>query len=151
MATPIRQTLVDNINTQLQTITTGNGYETNLGSNVFEWRETPLQQSELPGIIFRDPSNQQSKTFGKHESTLRLEIEVYTQGLPAIMRKAIADVIKCIGVEGLKANPFTVAEVVKFSGDEEIDASHTEHRFSGVKMTFEIEYLTDPWNPFTNT
>ena len=136
MATPIRQTLIDNIKTQLQTITTGNGYETNLGSNVFEWRETPLQQSELPGIVIRDPSNQQTKTFGKHESVLKLEIEIYTQGLPVVTRKAIADVIKCIGVEGLKDQPFTVAEVVKFSGDEEIDASHTEHRFAGVKMNF---------------
>lgn len=151
MATPIRQTLVDNIKTQLQTITTGNGYETNLGSNIFEWRETPIQQSELPGIIFRHINNQRSITFAKDVCVLRLEIEIYTQGLPAIMQKAIADVIKCIGVEGSKVNPFTVAEVIKFAGDEEIDASHTEHRFAGVKMTFEIEYIIDPWNPFTNT
>lgn len=151
MATPIRQTLINNIKTQLQTITVANSYETNLGSNVFEWRESPLQQSELPAIILRDPSNQLVKTFGKHESVLRLELEIYTQGTPATMRKAIADVIKCIGVEGKKDNPFTVAEVIKFAGDEEIETEHTEHKFAGVKMTFEIEYITDPWDPFTNT
>jgi hypothetical protein len=52
MPDSIRQTLVERVTVRMQSISTANGYETNLGTNVREW-VTHLQQEDVPadGLI----------------------------------------------------------------------------------------------------
>lgn len=146
-----RETLIQNIITQLETISVANGYETNIGANVFEWRETPLQESELNCITVRDTNNSTEIAIQKHEHTLNLDVEIFAKNsTPQLMRKAIADVVKCIGVEAKKATPFTVAQSVKPVSDEVIENDQEKVSFSGILLKFEIEYVTDPWDPYND-
>ncbi len=48
MADSKRQQIISAIKTGLQSITIANGYETDLGSSIYEWRLAEYQSMELP-------------------------------------------------------------------------------------------------------
>lgn len=141
-----RQQVVEALDTLLKTILTTNGYETDLGNNVFEWRATPLAEDETPGIIWRDTADTIDLTIGENQHNLNFEILLFAQGTtaPSTIRKMIADVVKAIGsdltlgglVEDIKQN------------SENIGTDQAE-RFNAVAMlTFTVIYTTEPFNPY---
>ncbi len=142
-----RQSIIDTIDTQLKTILTANGYDTDLGSNVFEWRQVPLQASELPALIYRDAmSETEIIVLDKHTHKLTLEVEVKTEPGAidgTLARKMIADVVKAIGVDhtwgalAIKTDPLNSEIIFDEGGKEKI--------ISGAIINFEIMYRTDLW------
>ena len=54
MADSKRETVVQALDTLLETITTVGGYETNAGSNVYGWRDTPVDATMLPALVWRE-------------------------------------------------------------------------------------------------
>ncbi len=140
-----RQSIIDAIDTQLKTILIANGYDTDLGSNVFEWRQVPLQESELPALIYRDVTSEiEIIVLDRHTHILNLEVEVKTQPgstSGSLARKMIADVIKAIGVDhtwgalAIKTDP--VSSEIVFEQHEKI--------ITGAIINFEITYRTDLW------
>jgi len=92
-----RQQIVDYLSTELKKILKTNGYNTDAGKNVFEWRDTPLQKTELPGIVFRDNLvNKTAGTIGMFRWLMRLEIAIFGKSASEI-RSVIEDVIRVIG------------------------------------------------------
>ena len=53
MADTILKKLSDKVKTRLQTILVASGFQSNLGSNIFRWRMTPIEPAEMPGAAFR--------------------------------------------------------------------------------------------------
>ena len=155
MTDSIHQDIVDAFKTLLQTITVVNGYETNLGNNVYEWRPTALEENELPGLVFRDKPGKTDIAIGKHQHNLDVEIEIKVSGstVSATMRKCIADVIKCIGTQNTIGGTCLsgLAEDIIYGDAPEIETDQANKYFGSILMKFTIIFLTNPWNPYTNT
>lgn len=150
MTDSIYQDVIDAFKTLLQTITTTNSYETNLGSNVYEWRPTALEENELPGLIFRDSPGKTDIAIQKHQHNINVDLEIVVSGstTPATMRKCISDVIKCIGTDLTLSG---LCEDIIYGDAPEMETEQANKYFGSIVMKFIIIHLTDPWNPYANT
>jgi len=152
MPTSIRQLVVTALDTLLKTILVANGYNLGLGSNVFWWRDTPLQVSELPGLVCRDTNDTMVRAIGQHEHALTIEIIALLESSDsgASIRQATADIIKAIGTN---VSPNTClggyAEDINPPDSEVIEVEHEGIKGYGLKMIFQVIYATSPFDPYT--
>jgi hypothetical protein len=145
MTDSIRQQLIDKIDARFKTITTANGYKTNIGSHVYDWLGRELDDSELDALIYRDVLSEiEVGTIHEYSNQLRLEIEVKTKLASSTakqVRKMIEDVYKAIGVDdrwsGLAIDTQPVSEMIDLQQYEEIMGS--------AMIVVAIEYDTDKW------
>ncbi len=95
-----RQEIVEAIKVRLPSIRTANGYGTDLGLHVFEWKVTAFGEGELPGVCFRDTEQTVAElTGGYRNNSLTVEFILGAASgalTPGIVRQAIADVVRCI-------------------------------------------------------
>ncbi len=94
----IRQRIIDALDTQLKSILIASGYDTNVGSNVFSWRDienNPFAASELPGLNYRDSISDRSVGCGSYDNTLRVDVEAYAASMEDI-RQILGDIEKVI-------------------------------------------------------
>lgn len=98
-----RQQIVNAVGLRLAGILIGSGYKTDLGNNVFLWRPTLLEDSELPGVNYRDISATQldTGTIGAFRWALDIEMQVITAGSTSVqaMREIINDIYTAIGTD----------------------------------------------------
>lgn len=141
-----RQQIVAAFDTRLKTILTGGGYNTNLGSNIFEWRVTPLAQDELPGAIWRDTDDSIEVSFQQDVHSLSIQVAVTVAGAtsPADARKLIADVTAAVATDTSLGG---LAEDAKVTG-ETIEFDQEERRIAGVVLTFVVEFVTNHMDPY---
>jgi len=136
---------MDKVMARLQSITIANGYNYDLGAHVYEWRVTPLEEANLPAIVYRDVDDS-VELIEAHRHKLGLEIEVIAKGDTSIvdMRKMIADVYKAIGTDihwdGLALNTYP-------QGDKIVKEQETQ-TIVGASINIVIEYRTREWNPY---
>lgn len=146
-----RQQIVDAVKARMATITTANGYTSNVGQQVFEWQATSVDASKLPCILVSDPvetnlggtddnKNSAQRTFGLQFEVSLLLAETNQTAVKA--RLALEDVIRAIGTDqkwsGLARRTEPVSDELKL--DEE------GTRISGVQMKFIVEYGRAPWS-----
>ncbi len=95
-----RQEILNAVKVRLATIRAVNGYETDLGTHVFEWKVTAFADSELPGIAVRDTEQRVAElTGGFRDNSLTVEFIVGAAAgtaTAATVRMAVVDVIRCI-------------------------------------------------------
>ena len=146
-----RQLICNKVDTRLKTILIANGYNTDLGKNVFEWRDNPIDESELPALGWRDvsedDSNASTGTIGYHNHVLTMEFKVATakgKTTAQEIRALLADVIKAVGVDqtwdGLAIRTDPVSN--------EMQVEEAETIIGGVTITLTITYQTKKWNPY---
>jgi hypothetical protein len=151
MADSIRQRICSAFDTRLKGITVAAGYATNVGQNVFEWIPAVIDQDQTPGILWMDvdesPSNLTTAgTIGYHDHRLRIEARIIASGSTSIatIRKALADVVRAIGVDttwgGLASRTNPVAN--------DMDAEKADRLAAAMRLTIEIDYTTHKWNPY---
>ena len=146
MTDSIRQQIIDKIDARFKTITTANGYKTNLGSHVFDWLDRELADSELDALAYRDVVNEiEPGTIHEYTNQLRLEIEVRTKNATTTakqVRKMIEDVYKAIGTDdrwsGLATDTQPVSEI--------IDIQQYDKIMGSAIIAVVIEYDTDKWS-----
>ncbi len=146
MSDPKQKTVFDAFVTQLKTILHASGYNTDLGNNVYAWRDTDLQESELPGMIVREADDQIWAAFQEWQHTMTVMLEVFGNGDDDYMRQIIADVVKCVGsnltltgvVEDIEP-PGAAIDVRKY---------HADKIYWHIKMQFRVIYLTAQWDPY---
>lgn len=149
----IRQQIVNKNLTALETILTANGFETEIGLNVSEWRTAPFSASELPAVVFRDldePQTQSSPRSPRVERQLHCQIEVVTaDDTPmAFIRKALADIEKAIGIaassgwDGLAGNtrPRVSRAIVE----------QNSNKVGGSTFEYYIDYPTVAFNSYAS-
>ncbi len=95
-----RQVIVDAIRTRLATILSSNGYNTDIGRHVFEWKVTAFADSDLPAVTFRDTDPTfRELTGGMQEVSLPVAF-IIGAALGAstmqVLRAAIEDVLSAI-------------------------------------------------------
>ncbi len=152
MADSKRQLVCTALDTRLKTILTASGYNTNLGLQVHEWRETPLDLSDLPACIWRDRSEDDGNatiggTIGYQIHQLKMELSVFISGstTPSQARQILADIQTAIGVDqtfgGLadRTDPLS----------NELEIAHEENEVGRLTVNITITYRTKKWNAYT--
>lgn len=142
-----RQQIVDAIKTRLQGILTVNGYNSNLGSNVFEWRTQTISASSLPALAFRDISANRVEDgpIGIFRWSLNMELEIVAESgssTPAEIRKMIADAYKVIGVDPKWGD---LAQFTAQPESDEMQFEQSEKIIGGASIKFSIVYDTPKW------
>ncbi len=148
MADSIRQQIIDAFETRLQTIAIADdGYETELGANISQYRTEDWQESDLPGGDIREGEESIEVSGTHHIFTLPLELEVKVSGTAsaADVRKVIADVTKAIGVS--KFSSFV--ETIRPLSNGEPDFDKKDKLFGGITMNFEVIYRTGAFDPYS--
>ncbi len=147
MADSIRQQIIDELICIFGKLTKLYGHKTNLGSNVFEWKTTNFQESDLPGIMLRDTTETVDTRGLRHFYTLTIETESKFQASTTtnIAREVIADIICVLGqnvtLGGLVYNIRPVEiELLNFE--------KTDKNFGTVLINFEVEYSTELFQPY---
>ncbi len=151
MADSRRQTIAAAIKTRIARLTTGNGYETNIGSKCFLWKTGAWEADELPGVDIRDMKDDiEGKSAGlrKELHKLRVEAEVACKSGTTTayqVRKMIADIYTAIGVDRTWGG---IARTTDAVGDE-MGVEQQNRTLGGAKVTFIVEYTTAYFDPYT--
>lgn len=147
-----RQLICNAFDARLKTILTTNGYNTDLGLNVFEWRDTPFELNELPAINWRDlledDSNATAGTIGYHNHGVTFELKVVTaKGSTTAkeVRAILADLIAAVAVDQTWDKLALRTDPVK----NEMEVEEAERIVGGMTVTLNIIYQTKKWNPYT--
>jgi hypothetical protein len=149
----IRQQIVDALVTRLEGILVNKGYETDLGLNIFEWRTTDFQESELPGCVVRDPDEETEVKGQYHYNKLNIEIEAKTKNSPVTAlttaresRKVIADITRAIGTDPTFGGLAIMTDPVD---NESLDMEQKDRQFGSILMKLNILYRTKMFQPFS--
>jgi len=97
----LRQDLVDWVLERLRDIKVANGYNTNVGLNVHEWRSAPFSVDELPALNVRDiydevSYGEQGARHSLHKLFISIQYLDYGDDLPRRARAALADIEKAL-------------------------------------------------------
>lgn len=151
MASSVRQQIVDALVALLRTVKTINGYETELGSNVTEWRTTEWQESELPGCDVRDTGEETEAKGQYHYNTVHAELEAKVQdaSAPGVVRNVIADINKAIGTVTKTDALGSLVTQISPVENESIDFEKKDRSFGGVLMKIDISYRIKAFKPYT--
>jgi hypothetical protein len=168
MADSVRQQLADAIKTRFQTILIANGYQTNIGQNVFLWRNLerdPLNESETQLLSLSDwkeITEPKISSQGDHHRTLFWHVEaenvVAVTEADAVGRKILADIEKVLGIDiKWMTTPGNLTTALAFNtlpvdtqdGTSLMEVEQRDRVIVSVKYQFKIEYRTPRWDAFT--
>lgn len=137
------QSIIDAFKVKMQLIKTLGGYYTNAGNNVWCWRDTPLQDTETPGIVYRDGVDSPYEEFIKISGDiiyhkLPVEIDLVCNDA-ATARKLIADCQKAINTDRTLAG---LTFDIEYGGFGLIAQEQNEKLISGAQGIVYIIYQT---------
>ncbi len=142
-----RQRIVEQIKTFLEGITVANGFKTNVGSNVFEWKGSNFTEADLPGIDLRDVGEDVEVQGGRHFYKLNIEVEAKVSASTSTesARDVIADVITKMG-QNFNVN--NLAHKITPVDNELLDFEQGNKKFGTILLRFEVEYATKAFQPY---
>ncbi len=143
-----RQRIITELLSILEGTTKIHGYRTDIGSNVFEWKITNFQDSEIPGIDIRDASEVVVVSGQRHMYTLTVEMEAKVSASVSIVegRQVIADITT---VMGCNFNINNLAHKITPVENDLLDFEQGNKKYGTILMKFEIEYATEAFKPYT--
>lgn len=170
MADSLRQKIVDALLAQLRTITVANGYETNLGRKVFEWRDLERSpwtatdlgtESDNSALNVKDKSEpaEDATVQGRHDKDLQFELELATSKKVAgsadatptaahQVRKLIADIEKSLANHTTWITTLNVASISAVSVND-MDVVQEGTVLGGAKLQFSVRYSNKRFNPYS--
>jgi hypothetical protein len=147
LGTSVRQDIVDAVKARFALISRANGYLTDIGLKQTEWHLHPKDLEDTPGHDVRDGRELTiitDKNAGVYERQLEVMIiaEVpEAAGGATETRKALADMIKAVGVDpkwgGLARRTLPV--------DQDVTVDDAGNRIGAARLTMRIEYSRAPW------
>lgn len=149
-----RQKLIDAVLARMQTIRTANGYETDLGSNVDDWRVN-WDSKELPALSVLDTVAEvaflnDQPTAARQMCTLPVMLRIYgkSDSRAADLRKMLADVVRAIGTD-----PYWTSEGVRLAlwtrvTREGIVNDPESFEIGGAAVEIEIAYLQNSFDTY---
>ncbi len=141
----LQQQIIDALITALGEISTANGYETEIGSNVSEWDIARDTVDELPAVDVRDHDTiDVSSDGGFFNYEMPVDIIVTTSGSTSKSeaRKMIYDVYAAVGSDPSFGN---LADN-SFPQSHEIGAEHEANLISRVVIKVLIKFSTANWS-----
>ena len=142
----VRQHLIDHLKAKIAEVKKINGYNTDLGLNIFEWRDHPLTKDELPGVIIRDSLNRRitPTSIAKFRWALRIEIAVFGR-TPQEIRAGIEDVLKVLR-QCEEEKWGGQAEWTTLADGDEMSFERYDIEIGAAIITFDVIYETDMWS-----
>lgn len=150
---PLEQRIFDAVAARFATILTENGYLTNIGQNIFEWKaETWNLATDSPGADLRDERIDDTLTFGLEIHKLRITARCITDGTASsdTVRSIKADVTTMIGTD-----PNWTVDGVELAADTGLVTARLAQidqgadTVMGVDVQFEVEYTTGIHNAYS--
>lgn len=115
-----------------------------LGDNVFAWRTTPLQATELPAIVYRDRVETKEPGWGVNDYKLAIELEIYGNTVAEI-RGCLAALEAAIFVD----DTFGGLAIQSELNVNEMEIEQKEDIFVGSKILLIVNYRTVSGDPYT--
>jgi hypothetical protein len=147
VADSVRQDIIDALDARLKAILVTNGYETDIGQNVFDWLAEPLEEDDLPALIYRDTSVETTidtiASFA-HKMILNIMVAVANSTPMTTIREIIADIDKAIGVDHTFGNLALMTERISDEAGVEID----EKKYAGCQIVYAITFRTSGFNDY---
>jgi hypothetical protein len=141
----IRQQIIDAVVARMKTILTTNGYITNVGEHVWEWKTTPYGPKDRPGLSVREPvTNVTAQCDAYVDWAMELEIEIVAEDAAltaAQLRSMKEDIYKAIGTDEYWGN--LAARTHPVSDEAELVQEDTVLGAGLVKI--KILYKTPRW------
>jgi len=141
-----RQEIMDLVDAKFKTISIAKGFSSDLGNNVFEFRDSPIADEELPALSYGDISDDiNDEETGNHNLNLDVEISATGSTSPAAMREMIQDVLTAFAPK--KADSALRALIIgaAYLGSD-MFIEHEKKKYMKSRITFEISYQTDDWD-----
>lgn len=142
----IRQSICDNILARLKTISKSNGYYNDY-KLVDEWKLSALKKEAYPAILLVDDTNIVTAYDRlKTDFNLRITVAILCQSedAPSDLRKYIADVYQCIGVDitcdGLCFDIEPLGDVMNLQQQENV--------YGDVELKFNVIHNCKSWDLF---
>lgn len=142
-----RQDIITAAGVKFATITIANGYNTDIGNNVNEWKVIADEESDLPSLHYRDASVEVLEIEGQDNyfetKKLNLEVEIRVSGTttPATLRLMIEDVLAAVGKD---INWSNNAYDTDYEGDT-MDIDQDNLKIGSVLMNIAIGYQVKNW------
>jgi hypothetical protein len=153
MPASLRQQIVDAVIDRMSSIQTVNGYLTDIGANVYDWR-TQFHEEELPAVSVCDltadtitPDGASNPQRVAHSLPLQIRIYAVRDESPSNIRAMIADVITAIGRDDRwHVGGIGLAMTTRRVRDGFLIPQDSFEVIGGV-VEVEVIYLTAKWNP----
>ncbi len=146
----IKQKIIDDFQTLMETITTVNLYETNRGSDIEQWRtgDWHVAEDALAGNI--EEGEEDIVASGvKHTFTLPLSLDIKVSGSASVatLRKAVADVTKSLGGETKFS---TYIDTIRPTSNGQPEFEKKDLLYGSITMNFEVIYNTGDFDPYNS-
>lgn len=141
-----RAAIVEQVKSRFSGIRITNGYRTDIGTHVYEWKTTPFYEEELPGINIRDFQEVQTQQVSnRHHRELQMEVDIALSGTLADeqIREAIGDIESAIGVDRRWGTLAFNTDLV----DNQMDVVQDDIILGVGRVRFNITYRTESLNP----
>jgi hypothetical protein len=146
---------MDAIVTRMKTIKTSGGYNSNLGTSVYEWRDienTPFGIDELPALNMKDADvDIYTEVISQWSHYLNVTFEVYcvhTKTIAKEIRKLVEDVLKAVGTDpkfGIATVSYTDFEAVEGGKHMNIKIETNERDIARAIFKLVVLYRTNYW------
>lgn len=157
----LRQQIVDALLTRFRTIKTDNGYETNAGHYVFEWKDldnSPWNAEEVAegAINVKDKSEPgtDSTVQGRHEKELQFELDIGTNKsvgntltVAQQVRKILGDIEKSLDDSGTWITGIAIRSISPFTVNE-ASIVQTGNVLGAARVQFSIKYTNQRFDPY---
>jgi hypothetical protein len=149
MADSLREGVVQAFDTRLKEILTAGGYETDAGTNVEGWKDTPHDIASLPALVWRDTDLKEPEAGATDVHNLTIEIDAVvvktsTVSAMAQLRKLIADVVKVLGTDLTLG---ALAQDIRQLG-EEIQVDHEDKKIMTATLLFDVIFTSGHFDPY---
>lgn len=139
--------VVQAVAARMATILVANGYETNVGQNVFVWKTDDFDEDTVPGMDIRDVQSvdqPQSPSIHTHRLTFEVRLVAASASSTDTVRKMIGDVYKAIGTD-MKWGGLAVWTDWE---QHKMQVNQLSRRVSGALVQFSVVYRTNAFDPF---
>ena len=138
----VNQTIMAKIIANLKLINGTGGYSFNISGKVFDFRDTVVDDAELPVIIVRDPAH---RMVDEDENLQELDVEIIlidTPGdtSPATLRDKRQDILNAFKL--IENETYVVGAAYV---DSELQVEHAKKKYAGSVMRFTVLYATARW------
>lgn len=137
MATSVRRLIVAAIVAQLKTITTGNGYNIQIGNSVVDWNIGNIDEAKLPQVEVKDPSESTTRRGSLDYAVLSVEIVGRIMDTLDNARNLLTDI-----TEAMKVGPAYPSNVYLSTLIDKPELLPDEKDKNAVKVTmvYEVKY-----------
>ncbi len=149
----IRQRIIDAFDTRMKGILTASGYQTDVGKQVYAFRDAAFETSDMPAMKYKDTPEPEGVIVtiagpdSQQEFPLEVEIEAKAMAgdaTAAALRSIIGDIHKAVGVDQTWGGLALYTEPLQ----SDMATDQPEKTIGSATVRLRITYRTKLWDPY---